>query len=293
MIFDLADGSAQGPEKPIIAVLRGSDSRILGGVSLIAERSAAIALSQGGAKKRYSHTDPNEDAAAFALGERGSLLAVADGHNGSGASETAIDQLMQRATAFLSRGGERSDAWWQKIVMETLGAIQRALLSRVEQGVRGSCRTTLALALVLPAEDWLGFASLGDSHIFRIAPNEVVDLGAQPDAARCFLGNPADDLEALAASSTIGVEALADTQAIALATDGISERGIGVDVPEFTLSECAAAAQRFAQELRPLELARNVAEAALAAHRRQRAGDNIAAAVSYLPLREPPATAGG
>jgi hypothetical protein len=77
---------------------------------------------------------------------------------------------------------------------------------------------------------------------------------------------------------------------VILATDGISEPGIGVDVPEFSVSECAAGADRFAPELRPLELARNVAEAALAAHRRHRAGDNIATAATCLPPREDSAT---
>jgi hypothetical protein len=103
---------------------------------------------------------------------------------------------------------------------------------------------------------------------------------------RCFLGNPANDLGTLANKSVVGVEPLANTRAVVLATDGISEPGIGVDVPEFTVSECATGADRFAPELRPLELARNVAEAALAAHQRHRAGDNIATAVTCLAPRE-------
>jgi hypothetical protein len=110
---------------------------------------------------------------------------------------------------------------------------------------------------------------------------------------RCFLGNPANDLGTLTKNSVVGVESLANTRAVILATDGISEPGIGVDLPEFTVSECAAGADRFAPELRPLELARNVAEAALAAHQRHRAGDNIATAVTCLPPREDSATGTG
>jgi serine/threonine protein phosphatase PrpC len=282
----LAKAGSEDPEAPTIAVLRGSESQIIGGVSVISEGCAAISLSQGGFKKRYSHTDPNEDAAAFALGEAGVLLAVADGHNGCGAAESAIDELMLRAGALLTRNGHAADDWWQKNALETIGAIQTALVSRVAQGVRGHSRTTLALALVQPGEDLLGFASVGDSHIFRVCPNEVVDLGIHSAGLRCFLGNPADDLGALAEKSVVGVESLANTRAVILATDGISEPGIGVDIPEFTVSECATGSDRFATELRPLELSRNVAEAALAAHRHHRAGDNIATAVTCLPQQE-------
>jgi serine/threonine protein phosphatase PrpC len=263
--------------------LRGSEAQIIGGVSVTSEGLAAISLSQGGFKKRYSHTDPNEDAAGFALGEAGVLLAVADGHNGCDAAESAIDELMLRAGSLLTRDGNTTDGWWGEIALETIGAIQTALVSRVEQGVRGHSRTTLALALVLPDEDLLAFASVGDSHIFRVCPNEVVDLGIHSEGLRCYLGNPANDLGAIANNSVLGVESLANTTAVILATDGISESGIGVDVPEFTVSECAAGTDRFAPELRPLELARNVTEAALAAHRDNRAGDNIATAVTCLP----------
>jgi len=289
----LAKTGSEDPEVPTIAVLRGSESQTIGGVSVISEGNAAISLSQGGFKKRYSHTDPNEDAAAFALTEAGALLAVADGHNGCDAAESAIDELMLRAGALLTRNGKTTDEWWRKNALETIGAIQTALVSRIEQGVRGHSRTTLALALVLPGEDLLAFASVGDSHVFRVCPNEVVDLGAHSEGLRCFLGNPANDLGALANNSVVGIESLANTRAVILATDGISEPGIGVDVPEFTISECAAGADRFAPELRPLELARNVAEAALAAHRGHRAGDNIATAVTCLPPREDSATETG
>ncbi len=285
----MARAEAGDLEAPTVASLLGSESRVIGGVSLIAEGSAAIALSQGGFRKRYPHTDPNEDAAAFALGEAGVLLAVADGHNGCEAAESAIGELLRRSGALLARGAEASDDGWRRRALETFGAIQTELASRVAQGVRGHSRTTLALALVLPDANQLAFASLGDSHIFRVCPNEVVELVTHAGAPASYLGNPADDLGALAGRSVIGTEALDDTRAVVLATDGISEPGIGVELPEYAVSECAADADRFDPQLRPLELARNVAEAALDAHRRQRSGDNIAAAVSCLPPRDPDA----
>jgi len=281
----LARPGAEDLSLTTTAVLRGSESQIIGAVSAISEASAAISLSQGGFKKLYPHTDPNEDAAAFALGEAGVLLAVADGHNGCDASATAIDELLLHAGRLMLPEGNPIEAWWQKAFLEVVGAIQNALVSRVVQGVRGHSRTTLALALVLPRDGVIAFGALGDSHIFRVCPEEVVDIGAQADELHCFLGNPADDLGSLARHSVTGIEPLANTSAIVLATDGISEAGIGVDLPEFTISESVAGADRSAPELRPLEVARTVTEAALAAHRRHRSGDNIATAVTCLPLR--------
>ncbi|MBW2541113.1 MAG: protein phosphatase 2C family protein [Deltaproteobacteria bacterium] len=282
----MAEAGPEDSTASAIAILRGSESPNIGGVSVVSEGSAAISLSRGGFKKRYSHTDPNEDAAAFALGEAGVLLAVADGHNGCDAAEMTLDELVSRAGRLLTRGGNATGEWWAEVALETLGAIQTRLVSRIEQGVRGHSRTTLALALILPSEDLLAFASVGDSHIFRVCPNEVVDLGSQSAGRLCFLGNPADDLTELARNGVVAVEPIADTRAVILATDGISEAGIGVDVPEFTIAECVAGADHLAPELRPLELARNVCEAALAAHRRHRAGDNIATAVSCLLPRK-------
>ena len=52
--------------------------------------------------------------------------------------------------------------------------------------------------------------------------------------------------------------------------------------PPLTVGECADIAEKAQPVLRPLEFARSVAEAALAAHRSHRSGDNIATAVGWL-----------
>ena len=67
-----------------------------------------------------------------------------------------------------------------------------------------------------------------------------------------------------------------------LVTDGISERGIGVDAPEAAVLESVERAGRAESQLRPLEAARTAVELALAAHRRNGAGDNVASAVVWL-----------
>jgi hypothetical protein len=67
-----------------------------------------------------------------------------------------------------------------------------------------------------------------------------------------------------------------------LATDGLSERGIGVQDPEAAVERSLADAREAALELRPLESVRSLVNTAVTAHRRQRAGDNVAAAVVWL-----------
>ena len=76
------------------ALLRGRDHLELGAIGVVSEGAVAIAISKGGALKNYQHTDPNEDAAAFAVGAGGILVAVADGHNGSEGAEIALEHLL-------------------------------------------------------------------------------------------------------------------------------------------------------------------------------------------------------
>ena len=53
------------------AILCGREHARLGAIDLIAEGPVAIAISLGGASKVYPHTDPNEDAALFAVADGG------------------------------------------------------------------------------------------------------------------------------------------------------------------------------------------------------------------------------
>jgi serine/threonine protein phosphatase PrpC len=281
--IDLPNEPSESSAALRTASLCGSSSHVIGGVSTIAEGRAAIALSQGGAKKRYPHTDPNEDAAGFALGEPGALLVVADGHSGREAAEVAVGELLRRAVALFSDSAEVTRAQWATTALEMLAAVHAAILARVASGGRDTARTTLAMALVRPDDDLLAFASAGDSHIFRVGPSEVVDLACDSERRGRYLGNPAADLGSLRDDCVIGTETLPGVRAVALATDGISESGIGVDLPEFTIGECADVAEKAKPDLRPLEFARSVTEAALAAHRSHRSGDNIATAVTWLP----------
>ena len=69
---------------------------VIAEIATIAEGRCAIAISRGGARKTYRHKHLNEDVAAFITGDGGSLVAVADGHSGCEASETAVTTLAER-----------------------------------------------------------------------------------------------------------------------------------------------------------------------------------------------------
>jgi serine/threonine protein phosphatase PrpC len=260
------------------ALLRGGDHTRLGAVATVAEGCCALALSRGGAAKTYAHRDPNEDAAGFAAGESGALVAVADGHGGREASELAVDVLLARyAPAWTAAGGPAAP--WPETARAAVLAVHQAIVAEA-MGAAESARTTLAWALLRPAAGRLLWAATGDGHVFRTSGDEAVDLFV-PRADPLYLGSPAHDAERLARATCAGDEPWAGSRAVVLATDGLSEPGIGVDWPEEAVREVVAAALGARAELRPLEVARGVAERALGAHAARRSGDNVAVAVLW------------
>jgi hypothetical protein len=261
-------------------LLRGREHTKLGAVATLAEGPCAIALSRGGHKKTYRHRDPNEDAAGFALGPEGSLVAVADGHAGHEAAELAVSTLLDRFAEPWTAAGALARSWVER-ACEAIEALHAGLIAHGAAGGNPEARTTLALALVRPREDLLGFASVGDSHVFVAATAGATDL-AQGPSEPVYLGTPSLDPEELGTGLVVGSAALAGARAIALATDGLSERGIGVAAPALAVAEAIAGAARLDPGRRALESVRALVDRALDAHRRQRAGDNVAAAVLML-----------
>jgi serine/threonine protein phosphatase PrpC len=260
------------------ALLRGRDHTRLDITAAVAEGRAAIALSRGGAPKSYRYRDPNEDAALFAHGEGGILLAVADGHGGCDAAEIAVERLLASfAPEWTGPAASGLRESWGKLAVAALGELNAAILEHVALGGPASARTTLAFALLRPGDDLLAFASLGDSHVFQLAAGEVVELGHEREHRSCYLGFASETADSLGDKHVAGVQPLAGTRAVVLVTDGLSEQGIGVAVPEDAVAECAEAAARGKPELQPLAVARGVVERALDEHRRHRSGDNVAA----------------
>ncbi len=261
------------------AVLHGHERTRFGEIGAVAEGDAAIVLSRGAVQKRYRYTDPNEDCAAFALGECGTLLVVADGHHGRQAAEVAIDRLLtghaQRFTGRASNLVER----WPRWGLEALADVNAAILENTTRGGSPESRTTLALAVVRPQENLLVCASAADSHIFRVAGPDVVDLARGPSTETVFLGSPAETLESLGEHCVVRRTDLTGVAAVVLASDGFSEVGVGVAAPPSAVADTLARGRDAHPEVRPLELARGLVEQALVAQRRQSAGDNVATAV--------------
>lgn len=258
-------------------VLRGRDHGAGGRIAAIAEGRVAVALSRGGAPKRYAHRDPNEDGAAFAHGDGGSLLVVADAHGGHEAAELAVDLLAERFAPEWT-GGSGPVLPWPELARRAVGEAHAAILESVARGGNPESRTTLAFALVRPQEDLLASASVGDSHIFRV-DDEASELDSPGREPVHFLGSPSRTLETL--GIRIDSRALGAARAVVLATDGLSERGIGVDSPLEAVWAAVARAELVKPELRALVAARHLLEQALAAHVRQNSGDNVAAALYW------------
>jgi serine/threonine protein phosphatase PrpC len=266
-----------------LALLRGREHVELGAIAAVAEGCGAIALSLGGAKKQYAHVDPNEDAALLALGPAGVLVAVADGHHGFEAAEVALEYLATHPAPHWTEPRAVCAETWPRQAAAVLEDANRAIRAEREGFEQGSC-TTLAFALVLPGEGSILYASVGDSHVYRVAQDGTVrDLAAHPAAKKFFLGQSEAGAELLSARGTIDVAPLAGARALVLATDGLTERDIGVEDPEAAVREAIQqAAGAEPPDRRPLEAARGLLERACAAHRRGRSGDNAACAVVWL-----------
>ena len=268
------------------AFLRGRDHQRLGRLELEGLGPAAIALSRGGASKTYSHTDPNEDCVAFALGGGGQLVLAADGHHGelgSEAVETILEQFAKDWTA-TTAPVDGEDAWMQQAV-DALIAGNRAILEVAGRNQLPPAPTTFALALLRPADDLFLHISVGDSHIFAVDHGSALDLASRNDSWKFtpFLGYEEAKRETIEQYSVIGVRALSDLQAVVLATDGLSEPGIGLaDPPRAVFGAVSHVAIESPSDRRAVDTCRGIVEVAIRSHRRQKAGDNIGCAVVWL-----------
>jgi hypothetical protein len=266
---------------PNPAILYGRDHEFVGRIGAVSEGRLAIALSRGGAPKTYHYKHPNEDAAAFGAGPGGWLLVVADAHGGRGASEIAVDHLVEACAPVWTATAPPADDW-SDLVRRTIGDVHLEILESVARGAIPTSRTTLAFALIRPDQDRISVGAIGDSHAFRITADAAVDLARAPDITAAYLGGPADTEDSLTPNILAQTSPLAGVRAVMLLSDGLSERGIGVESPEDSVLAAGARAARAAPDLRPLAAVRGALEDALAAHVANRAGDNVAAAVVWL-----------
>jgi serine/threonine protein phosphatase PrpC len=265
-------------------LLRGREHLDLGAVDVVGEGAAAAAISLGGAPKPYAHTDPNEDAVLFATGRAGTLLAVADGHHGFEAAEVALELLLAGPAPHWVEPGGIAPEDWPRHALAVFSDANAEILRETLKGDWGHPRTTLAFALALPGEGVLLWAAIGDSHVFRAGPKDVEDLGVREahDDRVFFLGFGEENADSLARKCVIGSAPLGDTRAVVLASDGLSEQDIGLTHPERAVEEVLDAVRGAAPDRRALEAARLLLEEAVASHRRNAAGDNVATALLWL-----------
>jgi serine/threonine protein phosphatase PrpC len=262
------------------ALLRGREHDALGGFGAVAEERVAIAISRGGYAKQYAYVDPNEDAVAFAFGAHATLLAVADGHSGFEAAEVALEHLLENPAPNWtdSAGPPGSAEGWRRHALAALA--DAAVLIGDERREGSRSRTTLTLALAVPSLGQCYYAAIGDSHLFAAYAGETREV-APAEKAGAFLGEPAVT-EKLAEHSRLGAFPLAGVRALVLASDGLSEEGIGVADPAAAIHAARLSVASELAALRPLAFARAICEAACASHRAQHSGDNIACAVLEL-----------
>jgi serine/threonine protein phosphatase PrpC len=262
-------------------ILRGREHLLLGTMATLAERRVAIALSRGGAAKTYGHRDPNEDACAFAWNDHAWLVAVADGHWGSAGSELALDRLLERhAPRWMSPSPIALAERWSAEAPDVVLDLNQVLVSAGD-AQRTIGRTTLAIGLVRPSDGWWAALLIGDSHLFAVDGATAREwLPAVPDDI-AFVGDPRLDRASIGRGVRCAVEP-GMPRAIVLATDGLSEAGIGVGNPARAVAESVRAAAEQRPDVRPLAAARGLAERALDAQRRNVAGDNVATACVWL-----------
>lgn len=270
------------------ALLRGRDHVEIGAVAAESEGAVAAALSRGGALKRYPHQEANEDAALFATGPGGALLAVADAHDGEVAASATLEHLLrQLASRWTEASPLCAEAWEPSALAALLELNDVVRRAAAASDTPRSC-TTLSLAVIRPEEQLVLHANVGDSHLFQVGEDTVTDRGVRSSSrtrrslGSYFLGFGEETLDSLASKSRIGSDPLTGTRAIVLATDGISERNIGLADPEATVARCVREASEASADLRPLCLARSVVERALEAHARNGSGDNVAVVSLWL-----------
>lgn len=284
----VAGSACGGGEAPLkIAFLRGREHHRIGSVALEGLGRAAIALSRGGAKKTYDHTDPNEDCAALAVAAGGELLIAADGHHGEHGSEAAVEALLAEfGPRLLAASAPTQDPGaWRELAYAALLRANRAVLEVADRRGIAPAPTTLVLALVRPGDDLLLHASFGDSHLFAIDATQATELGGADPAWKFtpFLGYEQATREIIERYSRVGLRPLADLRAIALATDGLSHPGIGVEDPADAVRESVVQIEPgTASDLSAMRACRGILERAMSAQRRQQAGDNLACSVAWL-----------
>lgn len=155
------------------AVRWGADHPELGDLDVgVVDAGTAIGISAGRMPKPYPHLDPNEDATLAAVGPFGTLLAVADGHNGFDAARGAIARLQQE-TAILDQPIDDAREAVSGLLLHARQGVREALDDSPEERRRSS--TALSVALLCGNDLTVG--GWGDTQVLRIRGNKTRIVG--------------------------------------------------------------------------------------------------------------------
>jgi serine/threonine protein phosphatase PrpC len=175
---------------------------------------AALAITRGRYPKTYRYEDPNEDAAAVVVGERSTLLVVADAHYGATSSHVAVRALLDEL------GEDPPPALDDRGWLELFGTVNEAVLATKGIGSpQPASDTVLIAALVSPGR--LSFASIGDAALVVCRPGAERGRQVNKEAMR-FLGQPMNRraLKNTVQRGSLGLDAADWVVAV---TDGLSE----------------------------------------------------------------------
>ena len=132
----------------------------------------AVALSRGALRKAYRYVDPNEDAVLLLRDSKGSVLAVADGYNGTAASELAIERVAQAGPELILTPKDRFHARMEQLAVDISRELRELEPSR-------SC-----LFVCVVVDHSCRWFCLGDSALFRASAAEATsptnDLVLEP-----------------------------------------------------------------------------------------------------------------
>jgi serine/threonine protein phosphatase PrpC len=219
-----------------------------------------LALTRGRHPKPYRWTDPNEDVAAAVVGDRATLLVVADGHNGVTASEVAVRTVLEEVGDDPPAELAENDlvALYHRTGVAVIAAVRDA-----DQTQRGS-RTTLSIALV--AGRRLTWAALGDSPVLVTENGQGMELTYADEPA--FIGSPMT-MRRVGSLLQRGRGTLGAAAWVAVTSDGFANFHLGA-------TPAGSAAEVLAEAADATAAACGLLDHACAAG----AGDNVAAAVA-------------
>jgi len=261
--------------------LRGRRYGEFGSIGRIACTRSAAAICQGGAAKQYAHTEANEDSVLLAEGNFGVLLAVADAHGGATASEVAIDWLSKHCAERWTCSDMDKNNWTSE-ALDCFSSINKVVLGeRAEYG--HASQTTLVLCLANLTRGFGLFASAGDSLAFLLGPRGVQSAFDVTPSGDFFLGSIELTLDSLCSNCVVSTRHLEDIDAIILASDGISKKGIGFEEPSRAILDAMRSMPSdLAPQVVAMELADRIVEAARRVQKQNRSGDNISVACAVV-----------